>query len=319
MRIGFIGGHGHHYLRAALEGNEAAFAGDGHDVDPARQLASSLGVSTWFDDPVSLLEKFKPDVVSIGGVYAFNGDIAVEALGRDVPAVSDKPIAASWPQLQRLHRLTAQKTRVLLTEFHLRCQPAYRAAQKAVAEGRVGKVILATAQTSYQWGQRPSWYADRQKYGGTLLWIGSHGVDAVSWVTGLHPTRVTGRQGKVTKIAEDHVAVLMEMTGGATVVVHADFLRPDAATHGDDRLRIAGSEGVLEIRDGRCHLTTRTSAQADITDSVGVQPIHLELLAGMRGESQWFSTGLSLATAEVLLHARDAVDGENWIDLPVVR
>jgi len=314
MRIGFIGGHGHHYLRAALEGNEAAFAGDGHDNDQARQLAKSLGVSAWFDDPVSLLEKFKPDVVSVGAVYAYNGDICAEALERDVPVVSDKPIASTWAQLERLRRLCPG--RVLLTEFHLRCQPAYRAAQKAIADGRIGQVIQATAQTSYRWGQRPSWYADRKSYGGTLLWIGSHGIDAVSWVTGLQPIRVTGLQGKLCKITEDHVAVLTEMSGGATALTHADFLRPDsAATHGDDRLRVAGSEGVLEIRDGRCMLTTRTTPQTDITDSVSVQPMHLELLAGVRGESEWYSTSLSLATAEVLLKARDATDSQQWFNL----
>jgi predicted dehydrogenase len=114
---------------------------------------------------------------------------------------------------------------------------------------------------------------------------------------------------------EDHVSVLLELDNGGTGVVHADFLRPAAAaTHGDDRMRVAGSMGVVEVRDDRCRLTTKDQVERDITDRVAVRPIHLELLAALRGEkSPWFSTEQSLNMAGILLHARDATDGQRWV------
>jgi predicted dehydrogenase len=325
MKIGFIGGWGHHYLRGLLAGGQspepiiAAAAGDGHDRDAAQHWAMSNNLSTWFETPIELFERFQPDAVSIGSVYAFNSDLIALALERNVPVVSDKPIAATWEQLRRLQTLAPG--RIILTEFDFRCMPAFRAAQQAIADGLIGDVILATAQKSYRFGTRPPWYGDRKTYGGTLLWIASHAIDAMEWVTGRRIRRTIGRQGNLShpELAEmeDHVSVLMELDNGATGVVHADFLRPAAAaTHGDDRMRIAGSAGVVEVRDGRCKITTRHQGETDLTDRLPVCPIHLELLAALHGEgSRWYSTAQSLATAETLLHARDATDRNRWVDL----
>jgi predicted dehydrogenase len=316
MKIGFIGGYGHHYLRGLLAGGdnpvpiEAAAASDGHDGSAARR---------WADDPISLLDQFKPDAVSIGSLYGRNGDFIAQMLERGLPTVSDKPIAATWDQLHRLQGIAAGKRMILLTEFDFRCRPAFRAAQQAIVQGRIGQVILATAQKSYRFGTRPPWYADRGSYGGTLLWIASHAIDATEWVTGRKIRRAIGRQGNLSHpemgSMEDHLSVLLELDNGATGVVHADFLRPAAAaTHGDDRMRIAGSNGVVEVRDERCWLTTTGEAEREITGEVTVRPIHLELLAALRGEkSSWFSTELSLGTAQTLLHARDATDGQRWV------
>jgi predicted dehydrogenase len=327
MKIGFIGGWGHHYLRGLLPAGqsplpiEAAAAGDGQDGQAAQRWAEAKKLSLWFENPLELMEKFQPDAVSIGAVYGHNSDLIAEALRRDVPTVSDKPVAASWEQWRRLRQLAGEKPRILLTEFDFRCRPDFRAAQAAVAGGLIGEPILVTAQKSYRFGTRPPWYADRARYGGTLLWIASHGIDAVQWISGRRIKRVVGRQGNLSQpqfgSMEDHLALLMELDNGASAVVHADFLRPDAApTHGDDRLRIAGSQGVLEVRDGRCKLIARGRPEIDLTDQTPVRPIHLELLAVLRGEkSPWFSTALSLATAQVLLHARDAADGQGWVAL----
>src|ERR1700722_16643541 len=117
MKLAFIGGYGHHYLRPLIGPNvEVAAAGDGQDADAARRFAEAQQISKWYDDPIRLMDEFRPDALSIGAVYAFNGDLAAEAIKRDFPTVSEKPIAATWDQLARLRRLAAEKPRVLLTE-----------------------------------------------------------------------------------------------------------------------------------------------------------------------------------------------------------
>ena len=321
MKIGFVGGYGHHYLRAALGPSiTAAAASDGRDPDAARRFANIVGITKWFDDPIELMDKFQPDALSIGAIYAMNGPLAAEALRRDIPTVSDKPIAATWEQLEKLRKVTSERTRYLLTEFDFRAKPEFRSARQIVADGSVGQCVLISAQKSYRWGTRPKWYADRASYGGTMLWIASHAIDAVQWVSGRQIARACGLAGNLSKsdygTAEDHLAVLMEMDDGATAVVHADFLRPAAAaSHGDDRLRIAGAKGLIEVRGERCLLTTATAPEIDMTNLATVRPLHVELLAGLQGQSEWFSTELSLATAKTLLHARDAADGQKWVEM----
>ena len=318
MRLGFIGGWGHHYLRGLVSDASRpcnlAVASDTHDAEAAKRLAASLGQVQWSDDPQHMLDRFRPDYVSVGAVYGYNADMIALALERAIPTVSDKPIAASWSQLDRIKSLLDGTDRVLLTEFDFRSRATFRAARQAVAAGHIGDVVLATAQKSYKWGSRPAWYADRQAYGGTMLWIASHGIDAIRFTTGKRFLRVSARHGNLSHpdygSAEDHTAAMFELEGGATGLVHADFLRPAAApTHGDDRLRIAGSKGVIEIRDNRCVLLTHDQPPADITDSASPQPIHTELLAALRREStDLYSTAWSLELAAVMLAARDAAD-----------
>jgi predicted dehydrogenase len=326
LKIGFIGGHGHHYLRGTLADKscEIAVASDGHDPTAARRLWEKLG-GLWFDDASKMLDTFKPAAASVGAVYAFNGDWVAAALERNIPVVSDKPIAASWDQLNRLKALTAAAdgggSRIVLTEFDFRARPEFLAARDAVRCGKIGIPILATGQKSYRFGIRPTWYADRASYGGTLLWVASHAVDVIPFVTGQRLVRAIGHGGNLSHrelgSMEDHVAALFVLSDGGTAIVHADFLRPAAAaTHGDDRLRIAGSEGVLEVMGGRCRCITNGQPEVDLTDQANPRPIHAELLAALAGQpSDLFSTAESLATAHLLLQVREAVDDGRWVEL----
>jgi predicted dehydrogenase len=326
MRLGFIGGCGHHYLAAALSDpitaaaieRPVAVAGDGVDQPAARRLAERFDNVIWFDDAEKMLDDFAPDAVSIGAVYAHNGRFVAAALRRGIAVVSDKPIAATWEDLRLIESLSSKKT--LLTEFNFRSQPEFRAARQAVQQGVIGTVILATAQKSYRFGTRPDWYSRREDYGGTLLWVASHGIDAIRFTTGRRVVRTFGRQGNLSRpqygSMEEYTVSILDLEGGGNGVVHADFLRPQAApTHGDDRLRVAGSAGVLEIRDGRCRLITADQPERDITDSVTVRPVHQELLAALQDQAnEYFNTAASLELARTLLHCRDAADLGKFVD-----
>lgn len=331
MRIGFIGGFGHHYLKGALADPAAdierpiAFAPSALHDDRAAALARQFVAGaasdvTFFDDAATMLERFKPDVVSVGAIYGLNGDHIAAVLERGIPVVSDKPVAATWEQLERLRGIVAAKpASVLLTEFDFRARASFRAARQAVRNGHIGAPALATGQKSYRFGARPDWYRDRAQYGGLMLWVASHAIDAVGFVTGQRVLSVIGRQGNLSRpefgSSEEYVSAMMALEGGGTALIHADFYRPDkTTTHGDDRLRVAGPTGVVEVRGGVCLLLGADGIERDITDSVTPRPMHAELLATIRGETtDLFSTATSLQTAALLLHARDAADTQAWV------
>ena len=324
MRLAFIGGFGHHYLRplpkepAADVQLPVAWAPAAPDDAGAARIAEVAGELKTFDDPIAMLDQYKPDVVSIGAIYGQNGDFIFEALRRGIDVVSDKPIAATWEQLRRIQDAVKQSGRALLTEFDFRSRREFRAARELVRSGQIGDPVLVTAQKSYRFGTRPAWYSNRELYGGTMLWVASHAIDAIAFTTERKFVRVMGRQGNLSQPGfgsmEDHCTALFELEGGATGFVHADYLRPKgAASHGDDRLRIAGTRGVAEVRSGRCTFID-IDGERDVTESVTVQPIHLELLAALRGEKDLYSTEKSLEMAAILLHARDAADTRAWVE-----
>jgi predicted dehydrogenase len=159
MRIAFIGGNGHHYLRGFISGHAdenvvVAACGDGVD-DAAAERWSKAHNCQWYDSFDVMCQDFKPEVISVGAVYGRNGEWVAKALERHVHVVSDKPIASTWKQLDRIHELTEQTKLNIITEFDMRCRAEFRAARKTVREGKIGTVLLVTAQKSYRFGMRP--------------------------------------------------------------------------------------------------------------------------------------------------------------------
>src|SRR5439155_548896 len=149
---------------------------DAQTNDRPQSVLQALGgrAAKDYPDAASLLDDFKPDAVSVGTIFGRNGDLVAMALQRNIPVVSDKPIATTREQLDR----------------------------------------------------------------------------------------------------------------GGTGIVHADYFRPEKTpTHGDDRLRVAGTKGIVEVRAGCCTLLGENGVELDITDSVEVRPMHEELLAALRGEA----------------------------------
>lgn len=328
LRIGFVGGHGHHYLAGALRDEflhveATAMASDppgAGDPEAARKRAERFGDAQWFDSPEEMFDRFKPTVVNVGAVYALNGPIARQALERNLPVVCDKPVAATWDDYHALAAVVQGKR--LITEFNFRAWACFRAVRQLVRDGRIGTVVLAHAQKSYRFGHaRPDFYRDRAAYTSTLLWVASHAIDIIPHVTGRDYTRVVAQHSNVARpdygSMEDHAVAMFTLNNGGSALVHADFHQPQASRqHGDDRLRVVGSEGILEVRDRRCVLTTHTEPDADVTDQAEEIPIHRALLdAALFGDEDVFSTAQSLATARTLLHARDAADAGRAIDI----
>lgn len=327
MRIGFIGGWGHHMLRGLLQQDPGqitaiAVAGDGCDQQAAQARVTSLPGSTWFDDARQMLDRFKPDVVNVGAVYGHNNTWVVECINRGIPVLSDKPIAASWEQYERLVEAVRQRPGArAITEFCIRSSPAIRAAQKVIAAGRIGEVVLATAQKSYRFGTgRPAWYADRDQYGGTILWVAGHAIDYIRYATGRPFVRVFGRQQNVSKTSygsmEEATVNVLELSNRALAVVHADYNRPaKAPTHGDDRLRVVGASGIVEVRDEHCVIMSHDEPPTDITALGDGPSATMELLAALRGDQSVFSTAQSVEMARVLLVCRDAADQQRQLDI----
>ena len=321
-RLAFIGGWGHHVVRGAtrdeaMDIEAVAVASDRRDDERTRwKFQSDLeSGATWYDDPVRMLDEFKPTAVNIGGVYAHDGPLAVEALQRDIPVVVEKPIAATWDDYHALREVTDDTNRVLLTEFASRSTPAFRAARQAVQAGRIGTPVLATGQKTYRFGDhRPDFYKRRADFGSTLLWVASHALDWIYFVTREPFTGVCGHHNNLAKPdygeMEDHCAAMYRLGNGGTALVHGDFLRPAAApTHGDDRLRVVGSAGQVEVRDGRCELIRNDAAPADITDEAQPKPVYQEMLDAIAaGGDAIYNTADSLTVARALLAGRDAAD-----------
>ncbi len=251
-----------------------------------------------------------------------NAEATVAALDRDIHVVSEKPVATSFDALNRVEEARVRSKARLTAMFGMRFGPSFLTARKAVTDGLIGEPILATGQKSYKFGKRPDFFRERETYGGSIPWVAIHAIDYVRWVTGQDYTHVTALHGNASHPdypgCEDHGGILYRFGNGGTAVIHLDYLRPEgAATHGDDRLRIAGSEGVLEIVDGGTRTTLlREGEPCDLPLPESINLL-ADLIAELKGEGTHLIDPYEATyVTRLALMAREAADKGKILSLP---
>ena len=259
MRLGLIGSTGHWQtyapaLRHVPELTLVAVAAAGpEETTGAFDHAPGLTVDTRrYDDARKMLDVERLDVVQIAGRNDRIPVWAQDCLERGLPVMAEKPLAMDLAGLERLFR-TAQKTKAALVPMHtMRSAPALAAVKQAVSAGSIGEPVLSFSQKTYKWGEtRPDAYRSRQTFPGLAPWVGIHAFDWLYWILGDVFTEIQGREGTTARpdfpACGSQAAFMMTMQNGGVASVALDYLRPESApTHGDERLRIAGTRGVIE-------------------------------------------------------------------------
>ncbi len=270
-----------------------------------------------------MLQKEDLDVVGVCLPFYQNAGAATEACSRGINVISEKPAATTLEDLTRLERAVRASGVLYSIMLDMRGMPIFQAARKAVRSGAIGEPILVSGQKSYVWGDdRPWYYKQRATYGGTIGWVGIHALDYMRWVSGQDYTRVAAWEGNKAHPqypgCEDHAGLLFQLSNGGTAVCNLDFLRPhNAPSHGDSRLRIAGSGGVLEAFEfgNRVNLISSKGTVADLPLPPAVD-LFSQFIGALRGEGEpLVSPEDSFSISCVCLMARDAADRRAWVAL----
>ena len=111
------------------------------------------------------------------------------------------------------------------------------------------------------------------------------------------------------------------MSNGGQATLIFDYLRPNtAASHGDDHLRVAGSEGIVEVRIGDtaslCEIMTHTSAPEPLVVPDIQANLLVDFVADLRGgEPVWVPQEDAFRATEVSIKGRDAADSRQTVNL----
>jgi len=327
--VGLIGKDGHAYY--VLNGipkvdgaRLAAYAkGDSaEDVSWLQKERAFTDQTAIFDSYDEMLEKVHLTVAVVCLPYYRNAGACIAAARRGIHVISEKPVATTEADLDALERAVKESGVRLTAMLAMRLIPAYLCIHRAVAAGTIGEPILATAQKSYKWDERPDFYRRRETYGGSFLWVGIHAVDYVRFATGLEYSHVMGHHGNNAHPdypgCEDHGAMIFRFENGGTAVIHMDYLRPPKApTHGDDRLRIAGSDGVIEIKDfgRRVELIAGDQEPRDL-DLPESRDFFVDFVAELRGETKHIiGPDEAIRVTRICIKAREAADTGRVIPL----
>jgi predicted dehydrogenase len=201
-----------------------------------------------------LLDREKDlEMVCTCGPNGGRADILVACAARKLHIVSEKPLAIERADLERIKKAVAAAGVRLTMLLPMRFSAPYLAIKQVVDSGAIGEVAQIGAQKSYKVGERSEWLRRRATFGGTIPYIGVHMVDLMRWTSGREMVETAAFQSRVgypeLGDMENTTSTIFRMDNGGTAALRMDYLRPETApTHGDDRLRLAGTQGVVEYQ-----------------------------------------------------------------------
>ncbi|HUQ91397.1 MAG TPA: Gfo/Idh/MocA family oxidoreductase [Bryobacteraceae bacterium] len=212
------------------------------------RLASAKHYTDWR----RMLESEKLDIVSVCNANGPRAEAILACLDHKVHIIAEKPLALNRRDLEKIRsQLHAAGTK-LSTLLPMRFSPPYLALKRIASAGDIGEVINISSQKSYKAGNRPPWMRSQSTYGGTIPWIGIHMIDLMRFTSRREMTEAFSYRARIGAPSgigemENTTGTIFKLDNGGVGTLHMDYSRPEsAATHGDDRLRLAGTKGVLE-------------------------------------------------------------------------
>ncbi len=260
------GAIGRMHIERALRHPDVVVAGVADPAPAAREYAQKLNLP-WAADAADLIGPLKPAAAIVATPNSSHADIGIACLQAGLATLVEKPIADTLDQALRLVRAARSTGAALLVGHHRRHNPIALAARKLVADGVIGRPVIANVQATWF---KPDSYFDtawrRAKGAGPVLINLIHDIDLLRFLLGdVASVQATTSHAVRGHEVEDTAAVLMRFTSGAlaTLAVSdaavapwnwdlaageaAHYPRQDVDSH-----HLSGTEGSLTLP--RLHL-----------------------------------------------------------------
>lgn len=327
MKVCMIGSTGHvgYVLKGIEEDSSTTIVGvapgsKDEKVETLIQKVFALGHKVRkYDNYCKMLDELKPDIAVVACHFGDHAKVALEAINRGIHVLCEKPVATTLEDLTRLKAGYARQDIHLSAMFGLRYTPWFLTAHQAIEKGAIGKVRLIYAQKSYKLGSRADFYKKRESYGGTIPWVGSHAIDWLYWFSGQrfesvfasHSTQNNYEHGELEMSALCHFTMTNEVFASVSI----DYFRPSKAlSHGDDRIRVVGTEGMIEVRDDKVYLINDEKEGIQELLLLPEQNIFEDFLKQVRGNGQCMvSAEDAFYVTEACLKARMSADEKRVI------
>jgi UDP-N-acetyl-2-amino-2-deoxyglucuronate dehydrogenase len=224
--------------------------------EKAKELAKSHGVKKVYTDYKEMLKDPEIDAVCICTPSGMHGEMCIEAAKTGKHIFCEKPIELTGEKIDAIIDALDTYPVKMQCVFQRRTMPAAIAAKKLIQEGRLGKIVLASAYLKYyrdqayydSAGWRGTWELDG---GGALMNQGIHGIDLLAWMVGEKVTSVFAKAGALARnidVEDTAVAFLQWEGGGYGVIEGATTVYPGLDTrfeiHGEKGTIVFGDEGI---------------------------------------------------------------------------
>lgn len=246
-------GKNHARLYADLTNVELVAVSD-VNADLVKQIADKYAVHA-YSDYRELLEKEKPEVVSIVVPTALHKEVATDAMQAGAHVLVEKPIAATVEDGKALIRTAEKLNKKLMVGHIVRFNSAIQALKEKLDNGELGKVIQILC-------RRIGPFPARIRDVGVVVDLAPHDIDVMRYLTGENPERVYAEtEQKIHTEHEDLVFGLLHFPGGITGALEINWLTPT-------KLRetiVLGERGMFRVNDLTQDLYFYENAEIDGT------------------------------------------------------
>jgi predicted dehydrogenase len=229
-----VGAMGRSHARVYAEMEHVRLAGV---ADPnaraAARIAGSYG-TTAYGDYRELLDREKPDLVSIAVPTTSHAEVALETISRGIHVLVEKPLAFSIDEGRQIIE-AAESQGVKLAVGHIeRFNPAVVEIKRRLGEQELGRIFQVHA-------RRLSPFPRRVQDVGVILDLASHDIDVMCHLLDADVTRVFAEtEQKAHASQEDLLSALLRFSNGAIGVLDVNWLTPTKVR----QLAVLGAGGL---------------------------------------------------------------------------
>lgn len=229
------------------------------ETDPKRlqEVGDGYGISKRYTDFSEMLEKEKPDIVSLAVPNFLHCPMAVQALDSGCHVLCEKPLARSAAEAQKMVEAMQRSGKRLMVNFNQRFMPECRALKAMIDDGVLGDIYFVRTVWQRQRGV-PWWYplarGKESCGGGAVIDLGVHVLDRALWMCGYSEaewvlantfSNIAPREAKERGMEhfalEDMGVAMVRLKNGAMLELEASW----AANRGEEAIitRVYGSKG----------------------------------------------------------------------------
>ncbi len=222
MRAAVIGtgsmGYNHARVYAEMDDVELVAVAD-PDVMACKRVFNTYRPQV-YDDYLELLDRERPDLVSIAVPTKAHVDVACEAMSRGVHVLVEKPLALTVEEGRVIMEM-ARRSAVKLSVGHVeRFNPAIAEVKRRLEQEELGRIFQVRA-------RRVSPFPGRVQDVGVILDLATHDIDVIRHLLGSEVERVfaeTARKAHTT--CEDLLSATLRFSNDVIGVLDVNWLTP---------------------------------------------------------------------------------------------
>jgi UDP-N-acetylglucosamine 3-dehydrogenase len=198
-----------------------------------------------FADYQQLLASKEIDAVSITSHWRDHYGLAEDALQAGKHVLLEKPMAANTDDCRRLLTISEHASGFLMVGHICRFDPRISLAKKAIADGRIGRILSIHAKRNLPVAPGPL----RLDKISPLMGDGIHDADLMMWFLGSAPNRIYAHYVRVDQFQYPDIGWAMLQFGTDAVgVIETNWRLPaNVPTVIDAQMEVIGTEGKLII------------------------------------------------------------------------